>query len=72
MCDTYQIICAKSMGVGTIVCGWDSTHPLLKTNDNGPTHFYRLQFSEYFCALFRAPSVKSIPHDECPNRLNSI
>ncbi len=62
----------QSMGVGTIVCRWDRTHPLLKTNDIGPTHFYRLQFSEYVCALFRTPSVKSIPHDECPNRLNSI
>ncbi len=29
-----------NMGVGTIVCGWDRTHPLLKTNDIGPTHFY--------------------------------
>jgi len=29
------------MGVGTI--GWDKTHPLFKTNDIGPTHFY---FSE--------------------------
>ncbi len=49
------------MGVETIVCGWDRTHPLLKTNDIGPTHFYRLQFSEYVCALFRAPSRQSNP-----------
>ncbi len=39
-----RLICWRiwAMGVGTIVCGWDRTHPLLKTNDIGPTHFYHL------------------------------
>ncbi len=28
------------MGIKTIVCGWDKTLSLLKSNDIGTTHFY--------------------------------